>query len=75
MNMLQRFFGLLLVFCVFCDAKSCTLEKLKSFKVPESDELCKQQFDIFLESLRNREKWASESKLDFTSSFNIISRQ
>ena len=67
--MVRRFFGLLLVLFVYCDAKRYAVEKLKLFKVAKSDELCKRQFNYFLESLRNGEKWASESKVKLTPFF------
>jgi hypothetical protein len=36
-------------------------DKVKLFKVPESQILCKKQFEKFLESLTKRDEWANDS--------------
>lgn len=43
-------------------AKECSIDKIKNFKVPESEELCKSHFEEFISSLDTDERWAQDSK-------------
>lgn len=54
---------LLIIGFGYSAASNCIISKIKSVKVPPNEDLCKTQFEGFIDALNTNEKWAKDSKL------------
>jgi hypothetical protein len=52
----------LLFLAVLLESESCLIDKMKTVEIESGNEVCDSQMKLFVESVKNDEKWAVESK-------------
>lgn len=60
-----KFAFLVVIFSATSVYTTCIVDKFKSVRKPSNEDLCRKQFDSFIEALESNQRWAKESKLNF----------
>lgn len=58
-----KFAFLVVIFSATSVYTTCIVDKFKSVPKPSNEDLCRKQFDSFIEALESNQRWAKESKL------------